>query len=129
MEQHSDSSKPLVTGFQTAAVYVTDLERARSFYVDTLGLEDRGEMAPGRLLGVGEFSLYLEGGRRERQGAGMSMPTVSLCFDASSIRSAFDTLRDAGAPVVEEYREYSPEFAMFRIADPDGNVVEFAGRP
>ncbi len=128
MEQQQ-SQTPLVTGFQVAAVYTSDLDRARRFYVDMLGLEERGAMAPGVLLGVGSFTLYLEGGRVSGAGAGMVSPTISLCFDSSSIRAAYDKLRQAEVAVVEEYREYSPEFAMFRVADPDGNVLEFAGRP
>ncbi len=32
-------------------------------------------------------------------------------------------------PVVEEYQEPADGFAMFRVEDPDGNVIEIAGKP
>ena len=35
----------------------------------------------------------------------------------------------AGVPVIEKYQQAGETFAMFRVADPDGNVVEFAGTP
>lgn len=129
MEEQSSPNVPLVTGLQVVAIYVTDLDRARRFYADLLGFEDRGELSPGRLLKSGDLTLYLEGGRKPGSPAGMELPTTSLCFDSASIRRAYETLRAAEVPVVEEYREHSPEFAMFRVADPDGNVVEFAGHP
>ena len=121
--------RSLVTGVNVIAIYVADLERAKRFYVDTLGLAERGGMAPGVVLSVGETTVYLEAGRTGSVDPGISLPTVSICFDTPSVRAAFDELKAKSVRVVEELRSVGDDFAMFRIADPDGNVVEFAGKP
>jgi catechol 2,3-dioxygenase-like lactoylglutathione lyase family enzyme len=122
-------SEGTVDGLAVVAIYVADLERAASFYVDVLGLVPAGDMPPGRLLKAGDAVVYLEGGRRGRAGAGLQAPTVSACFRAPSVKACWERLCEANAPVVEEYRELGPGFAMLRVEDPDGNVVEVAGEP
>jgi predicted enzyme related to lactoylglutathione lyase len=125
----SDRPEPIVTGIQVVGIYATDLERARRFYVDLLGLHVKEEMEPGVLLSAGETTIYLEGGRSLAVDPGLFAASTSICFGSKSIRSAYERLTAAGAHVVEPYTEFSPTFAMFQIADPDGLVVEFAGIP
>jgi hypothetical protein len=45
------------------------------------------------------------------------------------VKDAFEKLADAEVKIVSDYEEFSPDFAFFRIADPDGNKIEFAGKP
>jgi hypothetical protein len=59
----------------------------------------------------------------------MTYNTVSPCFASDSVREAYETLKEAGVKFVEDYNQSTDTFAMFRIADPDGNVIEFAGKP
>lgn len=118
-----------VTGVAVIAVYVTDLERAHAFYTNVLGLYEKAPMPPGVMLGAGDTTIYLEGGREGRAAAGLDAPTVSLCFDTPSVRATWEALQAEGVVVVDPYGELSPEFAMFRIEDPDGNVIEFVGKP
>lgn len=122
-------SSPLVTGLAVLAVYVTDLERARRFYVDVLGFQQAGGMSPGILLQAGDVTLYLEGGREPSPAPGTTGTTTSACFYTGSVREAWARIQELGLPVVEPYTEHAPTFAMFRIADPDGNVIELVGKP
>ncbi|MFA7330783.1 MAG: VOC family protein [Candidatus Delongbacteria bacterium] len=110
------------------AVYVSDLEGAREFYKTQFGFEEAGEMPPGLLLQGGGATLYLEEGRLSRP---MDEPVAEIapCFGTESIRASFDSLAAAGLTILLPYTEYSPVFAMFAVADPDGNRIEFAGRP
>jgi catechol 2,3-dioxygenase-like lactoylglutathione lyase family enzyme len=119
----------IVDGVNVISIYVSDLDAAKAFYVATLGLMAGEEMAPGVMLSAGDMPIYLEGGRSGRNDPGMQRPTTSICFSTPSVREAYAKLHAAGVPIIEEYNEIAPTFAMFRIADPDGNVVEFAGKP
>ncbi|MFH1515611.1 MAG: hypothetical protein ABIG42_09150 [bacterium] len=53
----------------------------------------------------------------------------SFYCEESGFPSAFLNLKNSGVEMVSEYIEYAPTFAMFRIVEPDGNVLEFAGEP
>jgi catechol 2,3-dioxygenase-like lactoylglutathione lyase family enzyme len=117
------------TGIQVIGIYVTDLARAKAFYCDHLGLTESREMPQGVLLSAGDARIYLEGGRAAKSAEPLVEAEVSACLGTDSIRGAHEALKAAGVRVVEPYQEFSPEFGMFRIADPDGNVIEFAGAP
>jgi predicted enzyme related to lactoylglutathione lyase len=120
-----------VNDLNTLAVYVTDLERAQAFYVEQLGFQPCDQMPPGVLLKAGEVTLYLEGGRKPKSSSPLSESEVSFCLQtaAGGVKNAYEKLRSAGVAVVKDYQEFAPTFAAFRIADPDGNVIEFAGQP
>ena len=116
------------TGIAVISIYVSDLQKALDFYVGVLGLEDKSEMRPGRILALGDSSFYLEPGR-EKTTPDTKIANTQVCFKVESIKAAYEALVTMGVEMVVEYTEYSPDFAMFMAADPDGNVVEFAGRP
>jgi catechol 2,3-dioxygenase-like lactoylglutathione lyase family enzyme len=119
-----------VIGIAVIGIYVSDLERAKNFYVNHLGLEDKGEMGAGHMLALDEVSFYLEPGRnknvlnRTRKDA-----DITICFSVKSVKSAYDEIEKRDIQIVAEYAEYSPEYALFMIADPDGNIIEIAGNP
>ena len=54
---------------------------------------------------------------------------MSFCLGVASVKGAAESLEAAGVTLVSAYQEFGPQFGMFRIADPDGNVIEFAGAP
>jgi len=114
---------------QVLAVYSADLERSKRFYIDHLGFEESGEMPPGVLMTGGGMTLYLEGGRAPREGAALAHPEICPCLDPGSVREAHDRLAAAGVPIVEKLQVLGEQFAMTKIADPDGNVLELAGKP
>jgi catechol 2,3-dioxygenase-like lactoylglutathione lyase family enzyme len=117
-----------VTQLHVLAIYVSDLQGAREFYKTHFGFEDAGELPPGLLLQGGGATLYLEEGHLARP---MDEPVAEIapCFGTESIQASFQALEAAGLHVLLPYTEFSPGFAMFAVADPDGNRIEFAGRP
>ncbi len=119
----------LVTGLAVVAVYATNVKKAAGFYSELLGFEVVGEMPPGLMLSAGDLTLYVEGGRVGRARAGLDGPTISACFTTGSVKATWERLQAAAVPVVEEYQEPADGFAMFRVEDPDGNVIEIAGKP
>ena len=105
------------------------MEKSKSFYCDILGFKPGEEMPPGILLNAPGLTFYLEAGRKPISHERLTCTEISPCLSADGIKSAFSALKNAGVEIVTEYVEYAPTFAMFRIADPDGNVFEFAGEP
>ncbi len=117
------------SGVQVVAVYCSDLGRSKAFYCEQLGMIEGDMMGPGVLLTCGQTSIYLEGGRTPRCNVNQSEADVSLCLATASIKQAAAATEAAGIRLVTPYTEFAPTFAMFRLADPDGNVIEFAGAP
>lgn len=115
-----------VKDISVLALYVKDMGKSQEFYRHYLGFEKCQDMEPGVLMQAGQVTIYLEeqSGGEYRGGSGFCP-----CFETESIRTSYEALREAGVTVKMEYREFGPSFAMFRIADPDGNLIEFAGAP
>jgi catechol 2,3-dioxygenase-like lactoylglutathione lyase family enzyme len=121
-----------VAEFNVAAVYVDDLAAAERFYVEHLGFARLRPLGPGVLLGVpDQLTLYLEGGHERVETPQADRHAhVSLCLSAAEgCRKAFERLREAGVPLCGAYEDLGPEFGMFRVFDPAGNIIEFAGKP
>ena len=118
-----------LTGLNVLSFYVSDLERAKKFYTDTLGFEETGPMGPGFCLKGAGVTIYLESGREECPRPPWKYADISPRFATDGVNDAFEKLSDAGVKIISEYEESSPEFAMFRISDDDGNIIEIAGKP
>ncbi len=118
-----------VTSLNVLAVYVTDLEKSESFYRDQLGFHRTDEMPPGILIKSGDVTLYLEANRQTEKSDSSKAAEFSPCFATESVKASYEALRTSGVNMVVEYREFAPTFAFFLIADPDGNLIEFAGKP
>ncbi len=103
--------------------------RARSCSPGNTTARDQGDMPPGVLMASGDVTIYLEPGRGARESVPGTTAEFSPCFATDSVKASWQALRDAGTTIVEEYQEFGPEFALFKVADPDGNLIEFAGRP
>ena len=119
-----------VSQLRVLAIYVSDLEGACEFYIKHFGFEEAEDMPPGKLLKGAGAMLYLEEGRVPRAQDEEPQPAeMCPCFGLDSIRKGFAALEGAGLHVLLPYTEYGPSFAMFAVADPDGNRIEFAGKP
>lgn len=122
-------SKVNVKSINTLTIYVTDLDKSKAFYTEQLGFEAGEEMSPGILLQSGDVTLYIEAGRKKRTSELKEYSEFSPCFETDSVKQTYEVLKFSGVKVVEEYQEFAPTFALFKIADPDGNLIEFAGTP
>ena len=118
-----------ITGLATIAVFVSDLDAAKEFYVNILGVEYAGESGPGISLKAGRINIYIEGGREPVAGASDDQVRVSVAFMGDSVKAIYERLEQHGVKIVEPFREVSPTFALFKAADPDGNIFEIAGVP
>ena len=119
-----------VSSIAVIGIYVSDLQTAKAFYVNDLGLEDKGDMGPGCFLALGETTFYLEGGRNKNTvNLTLKDADITICFNVESVKQAYEEIEKRGIPIAMKYAEYGPEYAVFMIADPDGNIIEFAGMP
>jgi catechol 2,3-dioxygenase-like lactoylglutathione lyase family enzyme len=118
-----------VTDLNVLTIYVTDLDRSTEFYREHLGFEKVEDLPPGVLMKAGKVTLYLEAGRRTRRPDSPPTAEFSPCFATESVKASYESLESAGVHIAHPYREFSPTFALFRISDPDGNLIAFAGAP
>jgi len=118
-----------VKDMHVLAIYVTDLEKSQAFYAEHLGFEKTQDMTPGILMKAGDVTLYLEADRKKGRDESMSTTEFSPCFATDSVKTSYDALEKAGISIVSPYQEFGPTFSFFRIRDPDGNLIEFAGTP
>lgn len=132
--QMKEKTMPVVglARFETVAIYVEDLEKALKFYTEILGFEKKRAMGPGCLLELkGQLSLYLEGDRKPRIKKDIgNIPECVLCFSTDEgLKESWNRLKKAGVETFGDYEALSDDFHMFRITDPSGNLIEFAGKP
>lgn len=119
-----------LSGLNVIAFFVTDLERSADFFARHLGFKrPAGASGPGIFLRQGDLALYLEQVPQRRTIRHGAETEVCPSFAVASVKTAFEKLRAAGVTIVKEYVEFSAEFALFSIADPDGNAMEISGRP
>ena len=115
-----------------ATIAVSDLDRARRFYEDTLGLKTKDERADGVTYEVGDtwFLVY------PSQFAGTAKSTY-MALEVADVETAVKELRDRGI-VFEEYDmpglktvDGIAEFDGVKGAwfkDPDGNLISVGER-
>ncbi len=118
----------MITHVETVAIYVSDQNRAVSFYVDQLGFELRkdrpmslGEGAP-RWIEVAPagaqtvLALFTPPGLEDRIGASSGL--VFLCADVAATAAQ---LEDRGVNFIQE-PTLIPSGWWAQFADPDGNT-------
>lgn len=126
----------MITELHTVALYVTDQDRAKSFYVDALGFQV-GADQPG-LGGIGRwievapkgaqtsFMLADAAGWNKQDRVGTSADVTLRCEDA---RALYAELAAKGVEVTEPE---SQRFGTFiDVTDPDGHrlrIVDMQGR-
>jgi methylmalonyl-CoA/ethylmalonyl-CoA epimerase len=113
------------------AVLVPDLEEAKSFWVDALGLElERVDSVPEEavdiaFLPVGESEIELlqptdpESSVAKylaKRGAGMH----HICFEVEDIESALDRLRAVNVPLITETAKVGKEGKKYAFVHPKG---------
>lgn len=126
------SERPRLTGLAVVAIYVDDLEPALAFYEGQLGFVVEDDMPPGKLLRLGDLQVYVEPGRAPRafgEAAELGRSEVAMALLCDGVLAFRARLEAQGARLIGNAFGDQEAFAMFRVADPAGNVVEIAGRP
>lgn len=120
-------------GFSHVAVRVTDVEKAKTFYENIVGLKKipRPQIKiPGEWYGIGDNQLHIIGGDRRPDGIDPTGPHMAIeVEDFDATRAKLDEL---GIPYLDGSAMRSrmtPEAArmvgqQLWIQDPDGNVIE-----
>ena len=126
VEPTSQAARPAlgISRISHVLLHVTDLERARRFYCDFLGMQVRGaaEMADGRPYlsmteGLG-ITTYPAG---QSQGGGLNFDHVAFRCP-NGIDQVVRHLAEAGVPYEEPRR--TPYGLSVYFRDPDGNRIE-----
>ena len=82
------------------AVNVKDVDRAKAFYRDVLGLQHLFDIPSAAFFMAGPLRLMLTRAEQPR----FDHPASILYYRVPDIHAAFAALRDAGAPIEEEPR-------------------------
>jgi methylmalonyl-CoA/ethylmalonyl-CoA epimerase len=115
----SDAVK--VEGFAQIAMTVTDLEAARAFYRDALGMR--------HLFDAGTMAFFDCGGVRLLVGTGEAKPGggTLVYFRVADVEVAVAALRTRGAEIVQEPHLVAPmksyDLWLAFVKDPAGNVL------
>jgi glyoxylase I family protein len=117
----------IYAGLHHVSILITDLEQARKFYCDVLGMgvdEARPQLAfNGLWLWVGEQQIHLLALGQQFTGTGASSPgrDAHYALRVKNINDIAGKLDKAGVPY---QRSSSGRQALF-CRDPDGNGIEF----
>jgi len=127
----------------TCFVLAHDPEQALSFYRDTLGLELRNDVARGdfRWITVGGASQpgvgivitnYLNGSPADNDTLASLLAKGAINgvhFHTDDLDATFETVRAAGAEVVQEPTDQPWGTRDFAVRDPSGNLVRIDQPP
>jgi len=127
----------------TCFVVVDDPDRALAFYRDALGLEVRNDVANegSRWITVGAASQpgvsivltnFLNGSPADREAVAGLVAKGALNgvhFRSDDVDAAFETVRAAGAEIVQEPTEQFWGVRDFAVRDPAGNLVRIEQPP
>ncbi len=127
----------------TCFILVHDPDGALAFYRDTLGLELRGDVAREhfRWITVGSadqpgvsivLTNYLNGSPADADALAALVAKGALNgvhFRTDDIEASFDTVRSAGAEIVQEPTEQPWGTRDFAVRDPSGNLIRIDQPP
>lgn len=123
------SPEVAIAGYAHVALVVDDLDAARRFWIDTLGLPElpRPDLGvPGMWLGIGDRQLhFIEHGTLPIGGPGF--PHVALTVPAERWEATIAALQAVGAPFLmgpSERSDFGHRVRAAFLTDPAGNVVE-----
>ena len=115
-----------IQGLEAVTIHVRDVEKARTFYRDVLGLQEVQHVPQrGAVFAIPGIPTVLNMHLKQPQEQGREPGTVTgLVFSAPDVTAACDAIRAAGGRITDEpEKTTNPTGAYMRatIADPDGN--------
>ena len=116
-----------VTGTHHVALFTSDLERMRAFYVDTLGLPQVGAFPGGRIIFIDAGSTAIELIKRDGWAGTDTGSWQHLAFQVASVDETYAELTAQGIAFHVEPKNVPEDAPACRVAffrDPDGNNLE-----
>ena len=121
-QSHTPESLAHLEKIGQIAVTVTDLERAKDFYLNTLGMRFLFETGPLVFFQCGDIRLMLSNSEREKPRGG-----TILYFKVEDLETVYAALKVKGAEFIDAphliARMPDHELWMAFLKDPDGNVL------
>jgi predicted enzyme related to lactoylglutathione lyase len=122
-----------ITGLHSVTIHIRDIQRARAFYRDVLGLkelafDEKASRAVFALPGTSTLlTMHIQGPGEEGRDPG----TVSgIIFAHPDPATACEEIKRRGGTVTVEPRAFpGATFVRAAIADPDGNEFVISNRP
>lgn len=115
------------------AIYVTDLKNAKKFYTEVLGFQLSSELGPNLCFlksKSGGINIYMEGGKKQTKTDSQTCRLSFFLQTENSASETYVTLKAAGVKLLQEDPELvGDDTACFKFEDPDGNIIEVAGKP
>ncbi|NLI97804.1 VOC family protein [bacterium] len=118
-------------GVHTVAIYVSNIARAKEFYIQILGFEHGWDVHDNlTFLKVGSTHVYLEGGYESHEITDKSLRLSFFLEADESVKEIFEALRSNGVVTIQESPEQvGDDTWWFQFQDPDGNILEVSGKP
>ena len=113
-----------ITGIANIMLGVADLDRARAFYRDTLGLAVKQEIPGFVFLETGPVALCLSAAHaRLAEHPGPSEVVLSV----DSVRDAYAALKEKGVEFLREPANVTGASWAANFRDPDGHLLSIFG--
>jgi predicted enzyme related to lactoylglutathione lyase len=116
----------LLRGVAVVWMPVVDIERAKSFYRDTLGLQITNEDGEWAEVDANGLTIGLNG--REPSGAGATGGAVVTFQPEGSLEETVSSLKEQGVEVPAEISEH-PWGRVATFKDSEGNDLQLYGPP
>lgn len=117
--------------FQSAVIFVNDIQKSRQFYEEVLG--QKVIMDHGPNVGFKGFALWQAEHASQVMGNGsapekLGQHNLELYFESSELDDALAKFNKTSTPFVHDIREQPWGQRVVRVFDPDGHIVE-VGEP
>ena len=113
-----------ITGIANVMLGAADLDRARAFYRDTLGLAVKQEIPGFVFLETGPVTLCLSAAHARL--AEHPGPT-EVVLSVGSVRDAYEALREKGVEFLREPGNVTGDSWAANFRDPDGHLLSIFG--
>ncbi len=110
---------------QTVIYYAPDLEKAKAWYNQVLGLQPDISEASHAGFCVGGYELVLQSNHEGSESSGSAIP----CWGVDNISDALEHLTKQGATVIAPARDISSDAKVAVLKDPFGNTLGLIENP
>ncbi|GEM_PF-908818 len=114
-------------------IYVTDMERAKDFYVNKLGFTLGTEISPDEcILYIESSSIAIFLSRTDKPSVTDEKgPRITVFFHADEYaRKVYSLLKARGVKLLQDApQKLGENMLWFQLSDPDGNIIEVMAEP